>query len=155
MSDTKKILEIASSQKFMDAIPYIKALGGQLVDFSSEHVTVKLPYKDELVGDPDTGILAGGAISALLDNVCGSAIIARTMKAASFATLDLRIDYMKPAKPGEDVYARAECYKLTRRVAFVRGIAYQDSDDNPIANAAATFMFTGEGVLGSISEAMK
>lgn len=152
MPDTKKILEIASSQKFMDAIPYIKALGGQLVDFSNDHVTVKLPYNEELVGDPDTGILAGGAISALLDNVCGSAIIARTMEAKGFATLDLRIDYMKPAKPGEDVYARAECYKLTRKIAFVRGIAYQDSEDNPIANAAATFMFTGKGVINAVVE---
>ncbi len=155
MPDEEKLLKIVQSQKFMDAIPHIKALGARLVDFSSEHVTVKLPYNEELVGDPDTGVLAGGAISALLDNVCGSAIIARTMKASAFATLDLRIDYMKPAKPGADVYARAECYKLTRKIAFVRGVAYQDSEDNPIATAAATFMFTGKGVIDSAVEAVE
>lgn len=155
MSDEEKIRQIVTSQKFLDAIPHINALGALLVDFSSNSVTIKLPYKEDLVGDPDTGVLAGGAISALLDNVCGSAIIARTMKPAAFATLDLRIDYMKPAKPREDVFARAECYKLTRKIAFVRGTAYQDGEDDPIANAAATFMFTGPGVLGSVAEALK
>jgi len=70
----------------------------------------------------------------------------------SFATLDLRIDYMKPARPHEDVFAYAECYKMTRQIAFVRGVAYQDSEDNPVANAAATFMFTGTGIFSKKGE---
>ncbi len=58
------------------------------------------------------------------------------------ATLDLRIDYMKPATPGKDLLARAECYKLTRNVAFVRGVAYHDDPSDPIATSVATFMLS-------------
>ena len=62
------------------------------------------------------------------------------------ATLDLRIDYMKPATPHEDLFIVSECYKVTRNVAFVRALAFQGSEDNPVASSVATFM------LGTPSE---
>ena len=55
-------------------------------------------------------------------------------------TLDLRLDYMRPAVKGETVVARCECVKLTRQIAFVRGIAHGGDDIRPIAQSAATFM---------------
>ncbi len=145
--DPDKFQRMIQSQKFLDGIPHMGALGVQLVNFEVGKVTVRLPYRPEIVGNPDTGVIAGGAISALLDNVCGSSVVARVARPNAFATLDLRIDYMKPAVPERDVFAFAECYKVTRLIAFVRGYAYQDSPDEPIANATATFMFTGQGML--------
>lgn len=142
----------SNSQQFLDRIPHIKALEVKLVDFSDNRVTVRLPYQEHLVGNTDAGIIAGGAISAMLDNVCGSAVVTFSKGMRSFATLDLRIDYMKPARPNEDVFAYAECYKMTRQIAFVRGVAYQDSEDNPVAHAAATFMFTGTGIFSEKGE---
>lgn len=138
---------IEASMERLSDIPHMKGLGIQLTDFGRTSVTVKLPYREDLVGNPETGVLAGGAISALLDNACGSAVVTRVHSPAAFATLDLRIDYMKPATPGEDVFAWCECYKLTRKIAFVRGVAYHTDKNEPIANATATFMFTGKGSL--------
>lgn len=152
MTDDDKFQRMIRSQKFLDRIPHMGAIGLQLVDFAPGAVTVRLPYSLELVGNPDTGVLAGGAISAVLDNVCGSAVVARVEKSAAFATLDLRIDYMRPAEPGRDVFAHAECYKVTRLIAFVRGFAYHDDTAKPIANATATFMFTGQGKLAQATD---
>jgi uncharacterized protein (TIGR00369 family) len=152
MTDEDRFQLMIRSQKFLDRIPHMKAIGLQMVDFAPGAVTVRLPYSAELVGNLDTGVLAGGAISAVLDNVCGSAVVAKVVKSDAFATLDLRIDYMRPAEPGRDVLAYAECYKVTRRIAFVRGIAYHDDRDKPIANATATFMFTGRGELPQAKE---
>jgi uncharacterized protein (TIGR00369 family) len=146
-SEPDQFQRMIQSQRFLDRIPHMGALGVQLVDFAPGRVTVRLPYRPEIVGNPDTGVIAGGAISALLDNACGSAVVAKVARPNAFATLDLRIDYMKPATPGRDVLAFAECYKVTRLIAFVRGYAYQDTPAEPIANAAATFMFTGRGTL--------
>jgi acyl-coenzyme A thioesterase PaaI-like protein len=56
------------------------------------------------------------------------------------ATLDLRIDYMEPAIPHLDVLVRSECFKLTRNIAFVKGVAYQKDVNDPIATSMATFM---------------
>ena len=113
------------------------------MEYGPKGVSLRLPYREDLVADPEDGLFSGGAISAFLDNTCGYAVAARTDRQNVFATLDLRIDYMKPATVGKDVMSFAECYKLTRRIAFVRGIAYHKSRNEPIANATATFMFTG------------
>jgi uncharacterized protein (TIGR00369 family) len=56
------------------------------------------------------------------------------------ATIDLRIDYMRPAQPGRDVLAEAHCYKIGKNVAFVRATAFEDSADNAIAHATSAFM---------------
>lgn len=103
---------------------------------------VKMPYADILVGDPDTGVPHGGVITTMLDTASGMAVKAKTERVENLAiaTLDLRIDYMQPAEPEVDLFAQAECYKVTRNVAFVRGIAWQKSIDDPIATSVGTFM---------------
>ncbi|MBS0295427.1 MAG: PaaI family thioesterase [Proteobacteria bacterium] len=125
--------------------PHTHALGFSLVGVEGDVVTLKCPYREELVGDPDTGVLAGGVVTTLLDHVCGMAVWAALDRFTSIATLDLRIDYMRPAKPGLDLKARARCYKLTRSVAFVRAWAYDEDPDDPVAAAQAAFVLDSDG----------
>ena len=103
---------------------------------------LRLPYDYHLIGDPDSGVLHGGVITAMLDHMAGA--LARPAEANSdglaIATLDLRIDYMGPAVPGEDLLATGECYKRTPNIAFVRTQAFQESSPEPIASCVATFM---------------
>jgi uncharacterized protein (TIGR00369 family) len=103
-----------------------------------------VPYHPKLVGNPETGVLHGGVITSVLDSASGAAVGSAVGGKGwrPIATLDLRIDYMKPATPGRDVIARAECYKVTRNVAFVRGVAYHDDPADPIATTTATFMLS-------------
>lgn len=121
-------------------IPHAKALGLELIDVSRGEATLLLPYNKKLVGDPDTGILHGGVITTVMDNAMGLSVFSALDPAMPMATLDLRLDYLKPAIPGLDVKVYAHCYKVTRHVAFVRGLAYHDDKSDPIANGVATFM---------------
>lgn len=120
--------------------PQAQALGLELTRVESPKVWGRVPYRADLVGDPDSGVIAGGVITTLLDQVCGVAAVSAMKSPAPVATIDLRIDYMRPAVPGRDVIAEAHCYKLGKSVAFVRAVAYEDNPDNPIAHAAAAFM---------------
>ena len=122
------------------ASPQAKALGVELVSMDKAEATLKLPYRADLVGDPDTGVIAGGAVTTLLDHTCGQAVWAALEAYTSIATLDLRIDYMRAAEPGLDIVCHAQCYKLTRSVAFVRAQAYDADATDPIATAQAAFM---------------
>lgn len=131
--------------------PFGVSLGFEFLDARDGRLKMRTPYSEHLVGDPDTGVLHGGVITAMLDNACGRAVHLARVEAGrddegAIATLDLRIDYMSSAEPGKDLYAEAYCYRLTRNVAFVRASAYTESIDKPVASAVGSFM------LGTPSE---
>src|SRR5205085_11519975 len=99
-----------------------------------------LPYRPVFVGDVESGVLHGGVVTAMLDESCGMAVQLALDGSRAIATLDLRIDYQKPAKPGLDIKAHSVCYRVTRSIAFVRSTAYQETEDDPVATATACFM---------------
>ena len=145
-----KAERIAVLQKwFSDAIPHNKALGLKVVDARRGFAAMELPWRDEFVGNPETGVLAGGPLTAMLDGCCGMAVGTMLKNPEPFATLDLRIDYVRPAEPGKPVIAEAECYRITRSVAFTRAVAHHGDAKDPIAAAAGTFM------LGTKGQAMR
>ena len=84
--------------------------------------------------------IASGPIIALMDMATSVAVWMKRDRFAPQATLDLRVDYLRPATPGRTVIGRGECLKITRSIAFVRGIAYDDTPDDPLAHVAGTFM---------------
>ncbi len=127
--------------------PQSQALGLELVATEPE-VVLKVPYREDLVGEPATGVIAGGVVTTLLDLACGWATALALDEPTSFATLDLRIDYMRPAEPGRDLLASAHCYKLTRSVAFLRAVAYDADPSDPVAAAQAAFMLDSNAGRG-------
>ncbi len=121
-------------------VPHCKLLGIRYEDHGENWALFRLPYAENLVGYPETGVIAGGAIYTLLDNSSGGAVACHTGTLTGLATLDLRVDYLKPATPHTDIFARVECYKMTRSVAFTRGVAFHETPDRPIAHSSGTFM---------------
>lgn len=112
----------------------------QVIDADRGRLTIELPFSDELVGNPDTGVIHGGAITTLMDSACGFAAALALDPPGPSPTLDLRIDYMTAAQPNKSIFGAAEVYRVTQNVVFARGIAYQDSPDQAIAHCVATFM---------------
>lgn len=133
------------AEAFTKFVPHNHALDLHLEDFEDGVALFRLPYAPHLVGNPETGVLHGGVITTLLDATAGAAVFMKTWKPVPVATLDLRIDYLKPATPERDVWAKATCYKLTKSVAFVRAVAYHEDESDPIASAAGTFMVATKG----------
>lgn len=104
-------------------------------------VELELPYNEKLVGDADTGILASGPVVSLMDMATSASVWVRGGKLRPQATLDLRVDYLRPAAPGRSVIGRGECYRITRNIAFIRGQAHDGDPEDPVAHVAGTFMF--------------
>ena len=144
-SDTRAEMMARIDQGFCQMVPHNRALGMQVVDFGDDWISLRLPWREDLVGNPETGVLHGGAITTLVDSTCGVSVFFKMKQAVPVATLDLRIDYLRPAETRRDVVARADCYKLTRNVAFVRALAYHDDPADPIASATGTFMISTAG----------
>jgi uncharacterized protein (TIGR00369 family) len=122
-------------------IPHCKALGIRVISVGRNSATFALPYNPELVGDPTTGVLHGGVVTTLVDSVCGIAVFAALQRLQAIATLDLRIDYLRPAIAEKELYATAECFRLTRSIAFLRARAYHpDAPDDWVASCVSAFM---------------
>ena len=139
MAETENV-----AQRFIEALPHARELQLKVVEVGEGSAAIRMPYDEKLVGDPKTGVIHGGAVSTVIDTCCGSAVMSHPKARGVTATIDLRIDYMRAATPGQAIVARATCYHMTRNVAFVRATAYDDDPDLPVATASGSFT-VGEG----------
>ncbi len=138
--------------RFLQAIPHASHLGMKLTLLEDGVAETTMPYDARLVGDPETGVIHGGAVSALMDTCCGAAVMVHPESPLGTATIDLRIDYMRPATAGQNLRARAECYHVTRSVAFVRATAWDEDSSRPVATATGAFTVErgGERAVGRV-----
>ena len=111
--------------------PHGALIGLELVELGDDHLIARVPYRPELVGNPETGHIHGGVITTLIDQSCGAAVLMATGPAERIVTLDLRVDHLRPAA-GE--------------VAFARAVAYEDDPAEPFATSMSAFMRLREGV---------
>ncbi|MBB5722532.1 uncharacterized protein (TIGR00369 family) [Loktanella ponticola] len=124
---------------FIQNMPHAKALSMLVERSGAGEAVISMPYDTRLIGDPETGVIHGGAVSALMDTCCGTAVMCHPNAGVPTATLDLRIDYMRSATPGDRITATASCYHVTRNVAFVRAVATDADTDRPVATATGAF----------------
>ncbi|QFT63989.1 uncharacterized domain 1-containing protein [Roseivivax halotolerans] len=132
------------AREFIAAIPHSKMLGMQIEEIGDGYARITMPYSERIVGDPKTGVIHGGAVSALMDTCGGAAVMSHPTAPGGTATIDLRIDYMRAAKPGDTITAEARCTHITRNVAFVRATATDADSDNPVATATGAFTVEGK-----------
>ena len=149
---TQELNYLAESQAFGNAILQAKALNLIVLHATRTQLVMELPYSTQLIGNPDTGTIHGGGIITLMDSCCG--IAARNALSAEeiCPTLDLRIDYLRTPNIHAPVYARAECYRMTEHIVFLKCEAYQD--EKVIATCTANFMRLGKKIPLTVSPSM-
>ena len=129
-------------RKYVSRTPHMREIGLTVTSLGPGRGAMRLPDRPDWLGDPARGWLHTGPVTVLADSTCGLAVGATLPKRVPYATLDLRMDYLGAARPGQAVHCEAHCYRLTRSVAFVRGEVWQADRQMPVASVQATFMLS-------------
>ena len=72
---TDPTIRQAQARKFIEALPHCRALAMAVDNVGDGEATMSMPYDEKLIGDPATGVIHGGAVSALMDTCCGAAVM--------------------------------------------------------------------------------
>jgi uncharacterized protein (TIGR00369 family) len=127
----------------MERHGHSQALGLLYRAHGADWAEIAMPWRPELVGNVEAQTVSTGAMIGLMDMAGGVAVWTCLDQFRPQVTLDLRIDYVRAAAPGETIIAHVECYRTTRDLAFVRGVAHDGDIADPVAGMTALFMFTG------------
>ena len=152
MTDTPQTADLKQLAEIFQAVPHIQELGMEITALEPGKASLRLDYQDRLIANTETGVVHGGVISTLMDTVSGLSAMSAVSEITPVATLDMRIDYLKPARPGNAIIGEADCFRLSNSVAFVRGLAHHGDSSDPIAHCIATFMLNAAGFTSSKSE---
>lgn len=128
--------------RFNNAVPHVRALGIQITGVCADHVETTLPYRDDWLGDPVRGLIHTGVITTLVDSASGLAALAKLDRYEPVATLDLRMDYLRPALRDRALHCRAGCYRISTHIAFVRASVWQDDAETLVATSQSVFMLS-------------
>ncbi len=128
------------SEQLIEHVPHSRDMGHRIEEVRNGVAILRQPFRDCLVGDPENGLIHTGVQITLIDAACGIAVFSALGKLQTIATLDLRMDYLRPAVSGADLLSCAECYRLTGQIAFVRGTIWQKNRERPVSTAQAAFM---------------
>lgn len=127
-------------RQFVALIPQMADSGLVITSARTGQAAMRLPDRPDWLGDPGRGLLHPGPLIVLADSCCGLAVATTLTERMPIATLDLRMDYLRPAAPGQDLHCDTQCFRKTRNVAFVRGELWQAERAQPIATVQAAFM---------------
>ena len=127
-------------ERLVNAIPYSRELGVQVNSVGPESIEVMLPFREDWIGDSVHGLIHPGITSSFVDGAFGLAVLAKLGKLRAIATLDLRMDYLRPALRDQALFCRAECFRVTPHIAFARATVWQSDINNPVAISQATMM---------------
>src|SRR5690606_25608453 len=107
-------------RRFIQGTPQMMDIGLEATRLETNRASMSMPPRPDWMGDPARDLMHPGAITVLADSCCGLAVATALETQVTFATLDLRMDYLRPASPSRTTYCDAQCYRISRSVAFVR-----------------------------------
>ncbi|MCD6060451.1 MAG: hypothetical protein K0R03_343 [Moraxellaceae bacterium] len=117
--------------------PLFKTMGIDIARIDNGKAEMTMPFSMQL--SDHRGALHRGALVTLLDTTCGLAIFSALQTMRPIATIDLRVDYLRPTPTGVGLRAVVDCVATTATVAFIVGKALAEGQEEPVATVAGSF----------------
>ncbi|MCC5920319.1 MAG: PaaI family thioesterase [Cyclobacteriaceae bacterium] len=136
----KVLFDTANYQSLIEElIPFHRLIGLELVEMEAGKALVRIPFREDLVGDPRSKRIHGGVISTAMDAAGGAAVITTlSSNEDQISTVDISVDYLVAGKP-KDLYVRGEIIRDGKGVVFTHMSAYHEEGEPPIAVSRAVY----------------
>ena len=125
-----------------DDIDFLKHIGGEIVDFGDGYA--QLAFEIQPYHKQHLGVVHGGAIATLADHAGWYAVISELEQGFTSATIEIKINYLKPAK-GDILTAIAKVMNRTKRTAFA--IVEVFAKDLLVAYATGTYAIINDRII--------
>jgi len=124
---------------FERVVPFVGYLGMRFVSLEAGTVRMVVPFRPELIGNPELPALHGGVVASLLDTCGGAAVWSQIGPYDRVSTVDLRVDYLRPAR-AEDLVGTGRVIRLGNRVGFVELRAFHPgAEEEPVAAGTGVY----------------
>jgi uncharacterized protein (TIGR00369 family) len=114
--------------------PFHQWLGLELKELGEDGIVVASKWRQEFVVNAKAGYTHGGILATLIDTVADYALAAKL--GGPVPTVDMRVDYHRPAKG--DMTVKGRVIKLGRGVSSAEASVY-DSDGNLVASGRGVY----------------
>lgn len=122
----------------LGASPYVRRLGAR-AELHGAELTLVLPFREDLVGNPLVPAIHGGVLGAFMEMAANAQLFVQLGLKRFPKPIDISVAYLRSAGP-QDVFARATVTREGRRVANVRAEAWQSARAEPVAALQAHFL---------------
>ncbi|MBP6345421.1 MAG: PaaI family thioesterase [Neisseriaceae bacterium] len=119
-------------------LPHCKALGLHYEGVEGDAIVLSLPWQEVLNGAD--GAMHGGPLATLVDVACAISVTAWLPQFEALATLDMRLDFLRPVRPNVPVVARAVCERVEGMIAYVKAECHQEGESEPVMLCTAAFI---------------
>lgn len=136
------LLQMAAAEQrrfLIDAIPYNHWLGMEVLECRAGLIGMRMAATAHVRHPGPEGGIHEGAITALVDAACGSVALTQLQDVRRTATLDLRVDFLRPARAGLAVRCDAVPVQISEDLTLLRAIVHDGSEQDLVAVALGTF----------------
>ena len=131
---------IASLRRlFEEEIPFHRALGLRVLTAGPAGAAVTIPPAPQLTGDPHRPAVHGGVLATLIDTAGGLAVFLAVGPGDRVSTLDLRVDYLRPAATDRPLTAEARVLRVGNRVAVTEIWVHHGDPEAAVARGTAVY----------------
>ena len=116
--------------------PASHLLGGKLIELNSKRGYVRIAFEAKQEFCNPMGGVQGGFVAAMLDEAASMAAVAHAQKKIGFPTVEFKVTFLAPARPGL-LYADGRVLKLGNRRAVLEADLF-DPDRLHLARMSAT-----------------
>jgi acyl-coenzyme A thioesterase 13 len=129
---------IGKEAKDVSPSPFGRWLNGKLIEAKEGSLTIEFEVREELTNP--AGIMHGGAIAGLIDEVIGMTTFSLG-KTGFYVAINLNIDFLRPGKLGEKLRVTSEVIRDGRTMAHAECKVYNE-EGKLIAKAASNLALT-------------